>query len=89
MEETCIIDNLMNEIKNGFPLRKRNMQDSSSPTKKKTPDAKKEAGKSRKNWHKTKLLAAFLSKFCLQFRVDLVFINLIPCVLLSDLGTRF
>jgi len=55
-KEVCIIDNLMDEIKNGFPLKKRGLSEQDKPNSpvKKTPQ------RSKLNWKKTKALASFI-----------------------------
>ena len=62
VEEKCIIDNLLDEIKNGFPLRKSQV---TSPEKSPT---KKNKHKAKQNWKKSKMLASFISTLlCVLF----------------------
>ena len=56
VEEKCIIDSLMDEIKNGFPLRKNTLK-----TDKNVPSLnQKSARSSEMQWKKAKALAAFI-----------------------------
>lgn len=59
IEEKSIIDNLLDEIKNGFPLKKSQV---TSPTKKEAPSTKENVDpkKARRNWKKTKALASLI-----------------------------
>ena len=53
----------MNEIRNGFPLKKRGLsveENSNTPRK---LSAKGAQARSKLNWKKTKALASFVSKF--------------------------
>lgn len=78
MEEKSIIDNLLDEIKNGFPLRKSQVEQAQLTEKeeKKTEtteiaektneDENKEklaeTKKAKRNWKKTKMLASLIGK---------------------------
>lgn len=62
-EETCIIDNLMNEIRNGFPLKKRGLSVEENVNTPRKLSAKGAQARSKLNWKKTKALASFVSKF--------------------------
>lgn len=63
-EEKCIIDNLLDEVKNGFPLRKLNMDNApggKNAKKKEEPGEKKKSGKwSKVQLEKSRALASFL-----------------------------
>jgi len=65
MEEKSIIDNLLDEIKNGFPLKKSQV---TTPLEKEAPvslEGKPEVDqkKARRNWRKTKMLASLIGEF--------------------------
>lgn len=71
MEEKSIIDNLLDEIKNGFPLKKAQV---STPVEKEAPASVEKTEsetvaevvdpkKARRNWRKTKMLASLIGRF--------------------------
>ena len=62
VEEKCVIDSLMDEIKQGFPLRKRNITSDSSAKGPATRQGSTRKNRSRANWKKTSALASFLGK---------------------------
>lgn len=76
MEEKSIIDNLLDEIKNGFPLRKSQVgqaptaedEEKKAETKETTNEDENkeklnETKKAKRNWKKTKMLASLIGKF--------------------------
>lgn len=76
MEEKSIIDNLLDEIKNGFPLRKSQVgqaptaedEEKKTETKETTNEDENkeklnETKKAKRNWKKTKMLASLIGKF--------------------------
>ena len=74
IEEKSIIDNLLDEIKNGFPLRKNQVEQMANQEEKEAPKASNENEKENKeevvennrkakrNWKKTKMLASLIGK---------------------------
>ena len=75
MEEKSIIDNLLDEIKNGFPLRKSQVEQAqlTENEEKKTEKTETtneeenkeklaETKKAKRNWKKTKMLASLIGK---------------------------
>lgn len=92
MEEKSIIDNLLDEIKNGFPLRKSQVgqapstedaETKPSETKETTneEDNKEklnETKKAKRNWKKTKMLASLIGKSKMKMEIgDIMKIRLV------------